>query len=44
MVTWTPTDNLMTYLLVDKGFRFGGPNLRAPRNRDSHTLDLQSDS
>jgi iron complex outermembrane receptor protein len=26
-VTWTPNDKLMTYFLVDKGFRYGGPNL-----------------
>ena len=26
-LTWTPSDTFMTYALVDKGFRFGGPNL-----------------
>jgi iron complex outermembrane recepter protein len=26
-VTWAPNSELMTYVLVDKGFRFGGPNL-----------------
>lgn len=26
-ITWTPSDSFMTYALVDKGFRFGGPNL-----------------
>ncbi len=26
-ITWTPSDSFMAYALVDKGFRFGGPNL-----------------
>jgi iron complex outermembrane recepter protein len=26
-ITWTPNKDLMTYFLVDQGFRFGGPNL-----------------
>ncbi len=26
-LTWTPSERFMTYALVDKGFRFGGPNL-----------------
>jgi iron complex outermembrane receptor protein len=28
-VTWTPNANIMTYALVSKGFRFGGPNIAA---------------
>jgi iron complex outermembrane recepter protein len=28
-VTWTPNGNIMTYALVSKGFRFGGPNIAA---------------
>jgi outer membrane receptor protein involved in Fe transport len=25
-ITWTPTRDILTYFLVSKGFRFGGPN------------------
>ena len=43
-VTWTPTDNLMTYLLVDKGFRFGGPNLAPPEPGYPIPSTFKSDS
>jgi len=29
-LTWTPNKDLMTYVLVDKGFRYGGSNLIPP--------------
>jgi outer membrane receptor protein involved in Fe transport len=41
-VTWTPTADLMTYGLVSKGFRYGGPNIIPPQ--PGVPADFKSDS
>ncbi|MFL6603468.1 MAG: TonB-dependent receptor [Steroidobacteraceae bacterium] len=43
-LTWAPTKDLMTYVLVDKGFRFGGPNLIPPEPGISVPAQFNSDS
>jgi outer membrane receptor protein involved in Fe transport len=41
-VTWTPTADLMSYALVSKGFRYGGPNIIPPQ--PGVPADFKSDS
>ena len=43
-ITWTPNKDLMTYVLVDKGFRFGGPNLIPPQPGIPVPTQFHSDS
>lgn len=43
-LTWTPNKDLMTYVLVDKGFRFGGPNLVPPEPGIQIPAQFNSDS
>jgi outer membrane receptor protein involved in Fe transport len=43
-ITWTPSKDLMAYALIDKGFRFGGPNLFTASPGASVPSQFRSDS
>jgi outer membrane receptor protein involved in Fe transport len=43
-ITWTPNQDMMAYALVDKGFRYGGPNLFTAAPGASVPAQFRSDS
>ncbi|MFC3051881.1 TonB-dependent receptor [Kordiimonas pumila] len=43
-LTWTPNDDFMSYFLVSKGFRFGGPNIIQSTPATEVPLSYDSDS
>jgi len=43
-ITWTPNRDIMTYALVSKGFRFGGPNIVPPLPGSNIPSQYGSDS
>lgn len=43
-ITWTPTTDVMVYVLADKGFRFGGPNVNPPSTTNPFPRSYAPDS
>ena len=43
-ITWTPNKDVMAYALIDKGFRYGGPNLFTSAPGASVPAQFRSDS